>query len=67
MPTNNEEILKILGRFAFHLSDTHGIPKEIFVEKYTKNGAWDLVRVFNFIFEHNDFMRQERRNAKSIA
>jgi hypothetical protein len=53
-----ESFNELMGKFAFHVSDTHGLPKEIFKERYIKDGYWDLVGIITLLKKHKDFLKK---------
>jgi len=58
---------QIVGRFAFHLSDTHGIPKQIFDERYIdKDGYFKNLEIIFELNRHRDFWKQEKKDAQEI-
>ena len=52
-----KKINELIGKFAFHLYDTHGIPKQIFLEQFSKDGYWDFIKIIDLMHKHKDFIK----------
>lgn len=55
MKTLKERISGFAGKFAFHLSDTHGYPVEEFKNKLS---SLTYKQFFNLVGSHKDFYKQ---------
>lgn len=62
MEKNKSRLNGIIGSFCYHLMDTHGIPKQLFEEKYLHNGYWDFDRIRKIMLKHRDFLKKVNNN-----
>ncbi|MFH1317777.1 MAG: hypothetical protein ABIH71_02015 [Candidatus Omnitrophota bacterium] len=52
------DVYQLIGKFAFHLSDTHGLPLQIFKQIYFENGYLKKEIFLLSLREHKDFLKK---------
>jgi len=61
----DKEFNSLFGMFADHLASTHGIPLQIFRERYIDKGYFKLSVLFKELNRHRDFRKKLRQNGNA--
>jgi hypothetical protein len=54
----DEQWNEVAGALCFYLQDTHGIPKEIFIERISEGSYFSAKKIVALIMQYKDFKKK---------